>query len=219
MAQWVNAGWPLPLPPGSRFASYSNEDIDFNANLTGAATTRWHSFYLPLPGSIDKLTQTISVHCIDFIYQDNSFPRDDDPQQLQVYISSRGENPVATSNAIASDTNDPFWKAQIDGGFTFGTALYQPTDASLAGPFQWVMDVIRNVRWYPPASLDQMRPTHIHFNNQSVSIDPATQDETAVDFTKFEQVIVKPWYTVRNMTAAEMDQRQNASTQFAILNA
>jgi len=215
----VPFGFPFPLPPDVRMATYSNENIDFNADLT--SSLQYHDFYLPTPGSIDVLRQTHVVHALEFIMQGNHYALDDEGQNLAAFISVRGELPNAlTSRPVGADNADTWNKTLIGRNISFGRQLYQPTDSSLAGPYQWSLDTIQDAIWFPPAPLDQSRPTHIFLYNNSVTIDPATQDETLVDFTLWEQVYVVEWFTVRNLTQAEIDRRsRNASDRFAILNA
>lgn len=219
MAQ-VIYGFPFPMPPDIDYYNLNNVDVGFVASLV-AATNDNFSFYLPLPGSIDIRTQTIVVHALEFFEQFNHHHADDINANLVATLSTRGEVPAATQTLTKILANDSFWKAQFMRNIVFGVKWNTPTDASLAGPMQWNTDIIDDALVYPPVPLDQAgRPLHIHLFRQDVTIDPATQDETAANYTTFLNFNMVVWFTVRDLTAAEMDRRsRNASDRFALRDA
>jgi len=213
-------GFPFPLPPDIDYYELNNEDVGFNANLV-STTNESHSFYLPLPGSIDLLTQTIVVHALEFFQQEQHYSRDDESARLIAMLSTRGEVPALTDTIAAADAKDASHKAWFMRNIGFGIKKFHATDASLAAPWEWDTDIIEDALVFPPVPLDQAsRPLHIHLFRQNATVDPATGDETPVNYTQFEAFEMVVWFTVRNLTAAEMDRNaRNASDRFAIRDA
>jgi len=211
-------GFPFPMPPGIDYMEVSGLDVGFIADLT--TTANWFSFYMPLPGSINRLTQTIVVHAIEFMIQSNHNHADDVIDTLMAFLSSRGELPLQTAGPIRTAATDAFWKAQFAGNIYHGHRLITPTDTALAGPKQWQNDTIEDALYFPPAPLDQTTPTHIHLVRQDVTIDPATQDQTEVSFQGFAAWSMRVWFTPRNLSPAEIAFRgRDASTRFSIRDA
>lgn len=213
-------GFPFPLPPDIDYYMLNNEDVGFDASLV-SGTNESISFYLPLPGSIDILRETIVVHALEFIIQATHHPADDSNDALLCFLSTRGEVPAATALPSATDALDAFLKAQFMRNIAFGFNRIHTTDAALASPWEYKQDVVDDALVFPPVPLDQAsRPLHIHLFRQDVTVDPATGDETAVDFTGFELFQMVVWFTRRNLTADEMSRRaRNASDRFAIRDA
>jgi len=210
-------GIPFPFPPDIDYYMLNAVDIGFIASLA-LGVNESYSFYLPLPGSIRRREQTIVVHALEFIQQINHFHQDDQPGQLAVHLSTRGEVPIITSDLIYAAAADDFWKSQFMRNIMFGHSWYTPTDTAGVDKAQWRMDTVTDAWVALPVPLDQWaRPMHIHFTAQGATIDPATNDETAVAFTPFAQTTTVVWFTVRDLTQDEMDDTQtNASSRFAI---
>jgi len=213
-------GFPFPMPPGIDYMEVSGLDVGFTGSIT-QGTSESFSFYMPLPGSISRLEQTIVVHAIEFILQTPHNHSDDQTVAMVAFLSSRGEVPALLDTISRTAAKDAFFKAQFARNIYFGNRKLTPTDTALAGPMQWDNDIVEDALYFPPAPLDQFsHPTHIHLFKQGVTIDPATQDETAVTFsvpTIFSMVV---WFTPRNLTVREMDDRQqNASSRFAVRDA
>jgi len=199
-------GFQFPMPPGIDYMEVSGLDVGFIANLV-PTTNNWFSFYMPLPGSINRLTQTIVVHAIEFSLQNDHLHRDDTNHALMAFLSSRGELPLITAGAGRTAATDAFWKAQFAKNIYFGFRLITPTDASLATAIQWQNDTVEDAIYFPPAPLDQTTPTHIHLVTQSNTIDPATGDETVQTFSQFLNFSMVVWFTPRNLSQAEIDFR------------
>jgi len=199
-------GFPFPMPPGIDYMEVSGLDVGFIASLV-PDTNDWFSFYMPLPGSINRLTQTIVVHAIEFILQEDHFHQDDHTQVLMAFLSSRGELPAAGAGPARVAARDAFHKAQFARNLYFGQRLITPTDTSLAGPMQWQNDTTEDALYFPPAPLDQTTPTHVHLVTQGVAIDPATQDETPSTFSAFLQFSMVVWFTPRDLSDAEIEFR------------
>jgi len=212
-------GLPFPLPPGADYYKLNNENVGFNATLD--TTQESYSFYLPLPGSINKHRQTIVVHALEFMVQAAQHIKEASSAALVAFLSTRGEVPAPTNDLNATDGTDSFFKAQFMDNIWFGKNQYQPVDASLAGPIQWILHDSVDAMVYPHASLDQFgRPLHIHLFRQTVTVDPATQVVTVTDFTAFEKFQMRVWFTPRNLSRRERRRlSESPSDRYAILDA
>lgn len=209
-------GFPFPMPPGIDYFEVSGLDVGFTGNLV-PTTNESFSFYMPVPGSIDRFEQTFVVHALEFMIQIPHSSQDDTVGALLAMLSSRGEVPAPTLRPQRSAASDAFWKAQFARNIYHGLDNFHETDASLASPWEWKNDSVSDALYFPPAALDQWNwPTHIHLFNQNVTVAAPTGDETVVNFQLQAAWSMIVWFTPRDLTNAEKDDRtQNASGRFA----
>lgn len=213
---WVHEGFPGPMPGLSDFYHLTNEQIGLTANLV-TATNDVYQFALPFPSSTNLHTQTIIIWAIDFIFAAVDSHRDDLTDRLGIYISMLKKGFAATFRGGAVDAEDDNLKAQLDGPYSFGTRQTTTTDSGGITQ-QFFHDQIQNIRWFPVVPLRLLTPLYITLFNQSVTIDPATGDETAASYTSIENTVIKPWFTTSNLTPSEMQQRMSPTVRFQRLD-
>jgi len=205
MAQVVY-GFPRILPPNVDFVTFSNEDIGFIATLA-TGTNDVYAFAMPYPASMDLMEESMVIWANEYLHQALNASVDDEQAWLEVHLSMLDrEYPVNFRGALGDSTDEDF-KAQFASGIHIGRRFYHPTDSALAGPQQWDQEVMQSAIYFPPVPLDLITPLYHQFINQGITIDPATGDDTAANFSTFENVAVRAWFTMRRLTALEISTR------------
>lgn len=190
------------LPVNADFVIFNNEDIGLVANLA-TGTNDIYAFAMPYPASMDLMTQSIVVWAIEMWLQRVNSSNDDIRGWLEAHFSMLDREYPATYRGTLTDATDEAMKAQF-ASCHFGLKFYHPTDAALAGPIQWNQDVRVDAVVIPPVPLDLITPLNVQLINQTITVDPATQDDTAVDFTEIETFMMRVWFTLRNLSRLEI---------------
>lgn len=202
-----NYGFNLKMPEDIDFMVLSNEDINFIANLV-AGTNDVHSFALPYPASVDLFDETITVYAIEFIkHDDNRTVGTTTAQCLQAYLSMLDQAFAVDWEGNADDDEDENLKAHFAGPIFFGHKQLNVTAVASVEGTERRND--RNVlaMYIPPIPLDLITPLYIQFVNMSGTVTLATNAVAAANYTAFEAVQLRVWFTTRKLTAAEKSAR------------
>jgi len=196
----VNYGVPVLMPLNIQVAWLSNEDIGLTAAI--AAADNVHKFEFPRFGSIDHFSQAITLHKWEWHLLANENGGDLTQERLESWGGYLGRDFPLTFAGLASDQSDESVKSKITGPASFGQ-YSTVTTAGAAEGIQRQPDSIHAVE-YPLVPLDLARPYEFHLVNRSVTITAGTNAVAAKDFNGFEAVMMKVYFTVRNLSAAEM---------------
>jgi len=203
-------GFPRIMPLAVDFVVYSNEDIGFIANLV-AGTNDVYAFALPYPATLDLFDETIVVHAIEFMSHIPANTREGvTVQGLVAHLSMLDREFGPSWFGLVSDAEDEAIKAQFAGPMYFGANQINITAVASVEGTQRNQDSTITAVYYPPVPLDLITPLFIQFTDQSVTITLATNVDVEADFTDFEAVVLRVWFTRRNLTSAEKATRNMA---------
>ena len=191
------------LPKNADFYLLTNEDINFIANLV-TATNDNIQFAIPYPSSIDLLNETIEIHRMEFLYLDADVLRGGLAlQALQAYISYLKKDLTTTWRGSLTDAEDEFLKAQLAGPIFFGEQKINLTATAAVEGSEREADATVQAMYHPPHQLDMSTPIYVTLVNNAVTQALATNAITAANFTTFDKVALKIWFTKRTLTRAE----------------
>jgi len=209
-------GFPAVMPLDIDFVNYSNEDIGFTASLTTAASV--HAFAIPFPASLDLFDETYIIHSLEALQvQGNGIRVGTTGHGLSLFLSMLDEEFSATFIGTLADTDDAEFKAQFAGPMYFGTSLLSIAGATSVEGNQRAMDTNVIAHYFPPIPIDCLTPCFAQFVKNSQAVTLATNAVAVADYTIFEQVALRVWFTIRNLTAAEKSSR-NMSVRFQRLD-
>jgi hypothetical protein len=191
---------------GLDFYVLSNEDIGFIANLV-AGTNDVFSFALPYPSSIDLFDETIKVWAIEFIHNDPHQANVATFHGLLAYMSMLDKEFAATFLGNGSDSEDENLKAHFAGNIYFGNNKMSVTATAAVEGMERHMDMMQQAIYFPPVPLDLVTPLYIQLVNMNVTVALATNVPTAANFTEFEKVMLRVWFTRRKLTSSEKSAR------------
>lgn len=198
------------VPRGAMVAIFTNEDINLVADLV-TNTNDSHEFYSPLPSHIDRMEETIIIHKTEqkMISTEQSAEGGGGFQALDYMYSYIDIDPtLATYRGELTDAEDEFMKSVFDGPFSFGDYKKHITVGSGATEiFMIEGSASRDSIYVPPFPLDQAIPMKVRYVNKSFSVTAATGAHTDVNFTEWEKIVYKYWYTTRRLTSAEKSAR------------
>lgn len=206
---WEDYGVPRSVPVDARMYVLTNEQLNFIASLV-ATTNDVLSVQIPGPFNVDQNEQAFIIHRMDFIMRTRPSTSVTATANniLQVDLQYSDKEPAADWNGNGEDVEDENTQAMFDGPFFFGQtggAMAPDTDATLAvnGPGHSLV----NVHYYPPDDdgLDTFFPVTIVFTRQTYDLDLVDQVPDQVDFTAFEIVSVRIFFTVRDLSPREKD--------------
>lgn len=202
-------GTPMPLPINAKPVTFTNEDFGFNASLVWN-TNDHEQFDLPIPASIDEWYETYVIWKMQFSLIETPHYTDDKEGGLTVWLSYLNRSLSVAWGGVLSDSQDEWVKSQFAGPMYFGPSSVTNTDtntAAVGGQIKWPSDDEISAIYYPEIPLDQSYPMRVTLHANAFTVDPDTNDETSVDFTGFEKVIIRCWFTKRNLSRAEIDAR------------
>lgn len=207
---WEQAGHAQRvLPANVMFVYYTNENFGFTADLTD--TNRVEAFALPIPATINIFEQTPVWHKLDFIInQALNTAGGVIIEALIVYLSYLDREFAATFTGVGADAEDENLKAQFDGNMLFGITTAKAVRTSNTSAAPDVADNTTNLRYTPPTILDGSHPLYIQFVRASSTITAETGAAAVKDFTLWERVAIRGWFTVRNLSPSEMFARNTA---------
>jgi len=203
MSQSVH-GFPAPLPFSVDFVVYSNEDIGMTAALAVGVNDVF-AFAMPYPASMDLMTQSMVVWAMEFVVQKNSYDGGTgNVEALNAFLSMLDREFAATFIGVGVDAEDENIKAQFARNIYFGgNTAQEVATASVEGGTR-VNDAQIDALYFPPVPLDLITPLYIQLVNQSSNETLATNVVAAANFTTFERVNIIPWFTIRNLSPAEL---------------
>lgn len=191
------------IPNEADFYVLSNEDIGFIASLV-VGTNESFTFPIPYPASMDLMNETMIIHAIEFI-----FARAQENEggggifNLNAFLEYLDFEFDADSSFDDGDDDDEIFKAMFAGPINFGMLAGAPTaSASVEVRNTWA-DLNRHAKYIHFAPLDCLYPLRVTFVNNSYTEALASGARTAANFTQFEYVYLRIWFTKRNLTAAE----------------
>ena len=200
---WVISGFPSPLPLDIDFYLLSNEDIGFIASLV-TGTNDVEAFALPYPATIDLFDETIVVWAIDFIIQATlALNSAVTTQGLMVHLSMLDVEFSASWFGNLTDADDEALKAQFAGPLYFGQTQTTVTATASVEGSERHPDGQQMNRYYPPVAMRLVTPLYIQFTTQSQTITLATNVVAELNFTTFERVALRVWFTRSPLTSFE----------------
>jgi len=198
------------LPSNVMFVYYTNENFGFTASLADG-TNSVEAFALPIPATINIFEQTPVWHKLDFIIvQKNGGNLAATMENLTVWLSYLDREFAATFEGIGTDAEDENLKAQFDGPYIFGLIEAKAVRSSNTSAYPDKAQIGVNIRYTPPTILDGSHPLYIQFVSGGVTVTAATGAQVDKDFTLFERVAIRGWFTVRLLTPSEMSARNTA---------
>lgn len=207
---WSDYGVPRRVSNKAQMYVLTNEQIGFIASLV-TGTNDVFSFQIPMPFYIDQQNQAVIYERIDFIFRFNHLndPTLSNQNRLQVDLQYSDKEPAANWDGSGEDVEDENIQAMFDGPFLFGQGL-RPTSAEIAAAGTTLIGVYpsinsTSVHYYPPDSngLDAFFPVTVVFTNQTFGRDVADQVADVGTFTAFENVSLRCYFRVRNLTPSE----------------
>ncbi len=204
---WVDYGNPRDVPNDAMMYVLTNEQINFIAAMV-RTTNDVFSFQMPYPFYIDQREQAIIFHRIDFIWRTRDFGTLSASVQnrLEINLQYSDKEPAVDYDGIGEDAEDENMQAMFDGPFVIGDNKWSgaaDVDATLAVVVPNSNTVC--VHYYPPDKdgLDAFFPLTVVFVNQSFDRDLVDQTADIADFSLFERVSIRNYFTVRNLTSRE----------------
>ncbi len=207
---WKQVGYPEShkVPATADFYVLSNEDIGFIADLV-VGTSDTYSFALPYPSYIELDEDTMVVHAIEFMHnQANRCKTTLVPEGLLVYLSFLDKEFPGNFVGVLSDGTDEEMKAQGWGPFYFGDYKYTSVSTAALEGDRNNEEALLHIQFRPHQGLDCFTPLYIQFVNQAATITLTSSAVAAKDFTKWEGVTLRVWFTERKLTASEKDMRK-----------
>lgn len=206
-AGWVDYGVPRMVPNDARMYVLTNEQLNFIASLV-ATTNDVLSVQIPGPFNVDQNEQAFIIHRMDFILRERPNVGSSTHNILQVDLQYSDKEPAADWNGVGEDAEDENTQAMFDGPFYFGQTgpiFAADADATLAVVAPGI--TIGNVHYYPPDDdgLDTFFPVTIVFTRQTYDSDLVDQVVDQATFSAFEEVSLRIFFTVRDLTAREKD--------------
>jgi len=210
-------GFRPSIPRDVDFVLYSNEDIGFIATLT-AGTNDVFAFALPYPATLDLFDETIMVHALEMgMQQFHGMIGSTGGAALVAHLAMLDREFGASWFGNLSDADDEALKAQFAGPIVFGTRGINITAvASVEGTYR-PTDQTTDAIYFPPVPLDLVTPLFIQFTGQNRVVTLATNATAEADYTDFESVYVRVWFTRRGLTSEER-QGRNMSIRFQRLD-
>lgn len=207
------------LPP-SDFAVYTNEQYGWTAALVDG-TNEVFAFAMPYPSGINLESQTIQLLAEDWAAHAAGPTIPNETQMMSVYLSMLDEEFGATSGAILTDVDDEEMRAHFDGPIKFGKSSAWMADATAGTAVGNFVDpnLDSAIRYYPwVRKVDLLTPLYHQIVGGSYTMGVVSEVPPAsTDTDIFEQVTLKPIYTVRNLTSRERSMR-NSQFQWMRLN-
>jgi len=212
----VHYGTPLPHPGNADFITFTNEQFGLNANLTAAANVL--AFALPYPSSMDLASQSLILWSLEFLFITRAA---DDAQNthpmLQAYVGVADRRFGATFGGDLTDVDDEAMKAQMEGPMNFGMqGNHSITTAAIDGVR--MNDRSTAAIFNPKFPLDLFFPLRVQLVNNANTWTLLTSDGTPADFTSIDQVMLRMWYTTRQLSPQEMGFRGAAARLARIEN-
>lgn len=204
---WIDYGHSRTVPRNAQMYVLTNEQINFIASLV-VGTNDVFTFQIPYPFYVDQTEMAIVFHRIDFIYRQTAVNRvtASAHNRIQVDLQYSDKEPAADWNGDGEDVEDENIQAMFDGPFVIGEnkyAMAPDTDALLA--VQVALTSIINCHYYPPdaGGLDAFFPVTVVFTNMTHDRDLVDQIADAQNFTTFERVFLRIFFTTRRLSQAE----------------
>lgn len=216
---WANYETPFVLPDSVDFATFSNEDNGFIANLV-TATNDTYEFASPYPSSVDLFEETIVWYKSDQMYNHdlNELDNAEIMEQINIENSMLQIEHGLTYRGSLVDLEDESHKSKFAGQFTIGaTQQNMGTAASVAAsPFRLAQ---QSVMQYSPVrrGIDLITPRYEVYINGSFSVAETTGATAPGTFSKFERVSERIWHRKRRLSSDERSFRM-ISTRFQIID-
>lgn len=210
-------GFSPNIPRSADFVNYTNEDIGFIASLV-AGTNDVYGFALPYPATLDLFDETIVVHALEGIYHDvGSLKVSTVARALNIHLAMLDRAFGVSWFSLLGDAEDEAFKAQFAGPMFMGDKGLNITAVAAAEGSYRESDSNSHIMYIPPVPLDLVTPLFVQISNASLAITLATNAAAENDFTAFEVVAFRVWFTRRNLSSEER-QARNMSIRFQRLD-
>lgn len=176
-----------------------NEDLGFTATLAAGVNDNLETS-LPLPQEWDQDTEVVMLEQINFGVEGVPHHADDSGAAFSLSLSYLDRSPAATYRGLLADAEDEYIKSIFAAQMMAGELYFSPSAVAAVEVNFIPTNPRRRGRYTPPFNLMMgHQPLYLEVIGNRFTSVLATGNETAADFSVFEQTKIDYWYHIARM--------------------